>query len=93
MMLQGSIDGGDLDFTALLEEDLSPAAQSAALAQFAREQLAEADKVNADALGFTPPHTTLAILRVSLRIRSRSTSSRRVGLRMPGRAACSAAIS
>jgi hypothetical protein len=59
MMLQGSIDGGDLDLTALFEEDLSPAAQSAALAQFARKQLAEAAKVNADALGFTPPHTTL----------------------------------
>jgi hypothetical protein len=56
-MITATIEGGDLDITALLEEDLSPAALSAELAAFAREQLAEAEKINADALGFTPQHT------------------------------------
>jgi hypothetical protein len=56
-MITAAIEGGDLDIAGLLEEDLSPAAQSAQLAAFAREQLAEADKINANALGFTPQHT------------------------------------
>jgi hypothetical protein len=56
-MITATIEGGDLDIAALLEEDLSPAALSAGLAAFAREQLAEAEKINADALGFTPQHT------------------------------------
>ena len=56
-MITATIEGGDLDVVALLEEDLSPAALSAELAAFAREQLTEAEKINADALGFTPQHT------------------------------------
>src|SRR6516165_2919537 len=57
LMITATIEGGDLDVVALLEEDLSPAALSAELAAFAREQLTEAEKINADALGFTPQHT------------------------------------
>ena len=56
-MITATIEGGDLDIAALIEEDLSPAALSAELAAFAREQLTEAEKINADALGFTPQHT------------------------------------
>jgi len=56
-MITATIEGGDLYVVALLEEDLSPAALSAELAAFAREQLTEAEKINADALGFTPQHT------------------------------------
>ena len=56
-MITATIEGGDLDIAALLEEDLSPASQSAQLAAFAREQLAEAEKINAAALGCTPQHT------------------------------------
>ena len=56
-MITATIEGGDLDIAALLEEDLSPAALSVELAAFAREQLADAEKVNADALGFKPQHT------------------------------------
>jgi hypothetical protein len=56
-MIIATILGGDIDIAALLEEDLSPAALSAELAAFAREQLAEAQTINANALGFTPQHT------------------------------------
>ncbi|WP_052435646.1 hypothetical protein [Bradyrhizobium japonicum] len=55
-MLSGSIDPIDLDFQALIDEDLSPKAQSRALAGFARDQLTDAEKINAQALGFTPQH-------------------------------------
>jgi hypothetical protein len=57
LMLSGGLDSADLDLTALLTDELSPRAQRAALAAFAREQLVEAEKVNRDALGFTPGHT------------------------------------
>ena len=55
-MITATIEGGDLDIAALIEEELSPTALIAELAAFAREQLAEAEKINADALGFTPQH-------------------------------------
>lgn len=57
-MLSGGVDGLDLDFEILVREAFSPAARSAAIADFAREQLAEAQAVNQAALGFVPPHTT-----------------------------------
>jgi hypothetical protein len=56
-MITATIEGGDLDIAALIEEDLSPDAQSAQLADFAQRQLADAEKVNAAPLGFTPQHT------------------------------------
>jgi hypothetical protein len=58
-MFSGSIDPIDLDIQALIAEELSPKAQSAALAAFAREQLSDAETVNAQALGFVPAHQTL----------------------------------
>lgn len=48
----------DRDIRALVANDLAPAAQSKALADFAREQLADADVQNAQAFGFPPPHDT-----------------------------------
>lgn len=58
-MFSGSIDPIDLDIEILIREEFSPAARSAALASFAREQLAEAQAVNEKALGFVPDHTSL----------------------------------
>lgn len=58
-MLEGSIDGLDFDFEVLIAEEFSPAARSARLGAFAREQLAAAEEVNRKALGYVPPHTTL----------------------------------
>lgn len=55
-MFSGSIEPIDIDIQALIAEDLSPQAQSRALATFAREQLTEAETINAKALGFTPQH-------------------------------------
>ncbi|WP_299808726.1 hypothetical protein [Tardiphaga sp.] len=47
-----------MDIKAIIAEDLSPAARSAALATAAREALAGAEKIDADALGYTPAHST-----------------------------------
>lgn len=55
-MLSGTIDPIDLDIHALIAEDLSSAAQSRALAAFAREQIVEAESINEQALGFVPAH-------------------------------------
>lgn len=57
-MFQGTIDPIDLDISAILDEDFSPRARSAALAELAREFLADAQKQNTNALGFLPAHTT-----------------------------------
>ena len=48
----------DKDIDLIFREDLSPAARSATLAEFARETLASAEETNAAALGHVPPHTT-----------------------------------
>jgi hypothetical protein len=48
----------DRDIAAIIARDLSPEAESKALASFARERLAEADAQNAKAFGFPPPHET-----------------------------------
>lgn len=58
-MLTGSIDPLDLDFEVLVRETFSPKARSAVIAEFARDQLAQAQGINAQALGYVPPHTTL----------------------------------
>jgi hypothetical protein len=55
-MLSGAIEPLEIDFQALINEELSPKAQSKALADFARDQLAEAENINARALGFVPAH-------------------------------------
>lgn len=46
------------DLAVIVDEELSPAAQSRALAVFARETLAEAQATNRQALGRVPPHRT-----------------------------------
>lgn len=58
-MLTGSIDPLDLDFEVLVRENFSPAARSMAIAEFAREQLLEAQGINEQALGYVPAHKTL----------------------------------
>lgn len=58
MSLRTKVDPIDLDIRAILDEELSPAAQSRQLAGFAREQLAEAQEINRQALGRVPPHAT-----------------------------------
>ncbi|XUM25117.1 hypothetical protein ACRAVF_33830 (plasmid) [Bradyrhizobium oligotrophicum S58] len=56
-MLFGSIDPIDLDVQAIIAEELSPAAQSRALAAAARQELARAEEINRRALGRVPEHT------------------------------------
>lgn len=58
-MFEGSIDSIDLDIAAIVDETLSPAARSAALAQFARETLADAEQQDKTALGALPDHVTI----------------------------------
>ncbi len=48
----------DKDIDLLISQDLSPAAQSAVLAEFALETLAEAEETNAVALGHPMAHKT-----------------------------------
>ncbi len=48
----------DRDVQVMLAADLSPAARSATLAQFARQSLADAEAQNASALGAVPPFDT-----------------------------------
>nr|WP_143846006.1 hypothetical protein [Bradyrhizobium cosmicum]QDP27017.1 hypothetical protein FNV92_34905 [Bradyrhizobium cosmicum] len=66
-MFDGSVDGLDLDFEVLIAEEFSPAARSARLAEFAREQLAAAEQTNRAALGYVPPHTTIVDGAVGVR--------------------------
>jgi hypothetical protein len=51
LMISGGIDGTDQDFQTILIDDLGPKAVSAAIAQLAREAIAEAESINAAALG------------------------------------------
>lgn len=55
-MFSGSVEPINLDIYALVDEELSPKAQSRALAKFAREQLVDVENINAQALGFVPAH-------------------------------------
>jgi len=52
------IDSIERDIALMLDETVSPEARSLHLAQFAREQLAQAQQVNQQALGVVPPHET-----------------------------------
>ncbi len=56
MALRTRIDPLQADIAVILQEDLSPQAQSRALAGFARDQLVEAQQINRSALGSVPGH-------------------------------------
>ena len=58
-MLSISIDGSDDDLASLISESFGPEAVSAAIAEVAREALAEAEAINTSALGRAVPYTTL----------------------------------
>lgn len=57
-MLSFKLDPIALDIQVILDGELSPAARSAALAGFAREELQNAEAQNAAALGHRPGHET-----------------------------------
>jgi len=59
MKISARIEPIDRDLQVLFKEDLSPQARSAALAAFAKEQLAEAQAQNQRAIGRVPPHETI----------------------------------
>ncbi|SHF02493.1 hypothetical protein SAMN02745157_1464 [Kaistia soli DSM 19436] len=56
MAVRTKIEPIERDVRIIIDDLLSPEAQSAAFAGFARTHLAEAERVNAAALGFVPPH-------------------------------------
>lgn len=58
-MLTTRIEPIDRDIAVIVAQDLSPEARSAALAAFAREELAKAQEINAAALGRVPPYETV----------------------------------
>ncbi|MCB1499714.1 MAG: hypothetical protein KDK07_07965 [Bauldia sp.] len=58
MALRTRVEPLDRDIAILVDETLSPAAQSRAVATFARAQLAAAQDVNRRVLGRIPPHQT-----------------------------------
>src|SRR5215472_9912681 len=58
-MLSVSMDGTDDDLASLISESFGPEAVSAAIAEVAREALAEAEAINTAALGRAVPYTTL----------------------------------
>lgn len=58
MAITTRIDSIDRDLALMLKEELSPQARSAALASFARQELAKAQNTNRQALGYEPPHET-----------------------------------
>jgi hypothetical protein len=53
------VDPIDRDIAVILRDDLSPAAQSATLAEFARASLLEGEEQNLAVLGHVPPHDTI----------------------------------
>lgn len=58
MAVRSRIDPINRDIELFLTEDLGPAARAAALADYARDQLAEAQATNRAALGYAPGHDT-----------------------------------
>lgn|SRR3990167_3301264 len=56
MAIRTSVEPIDRDVLKIIAEDLSPAARSAALAQYAREELKEAKDRNGSVLGRIPPY-------------------------------------
>jgi hypothetical protein len=57
LIVSGSIDGGGLDITEILTDVAIVGA--AALAAFARQELAAAEKIDTEAWGYLPKHTTI----------------------------------
>lgn len=58
MPVRTRIDPIDRDIALMIGADLSPAAQSKALADFARSALTDAEAIDNAALGYTPTHDT-----------------------------------
>jgi hypothetical protein len=58
MAISSRIDSIERDIAVMLDETLSSEARSLELAAFARRELAEAQRVNQQALGMVPPHDT-----------------------------------
>lgn len=58
MAVFSRIDSIERDIAVMLDETTSPEARSLELAAFARRELAEAQRVNQQALGMVPPHDT-----------------------------------
>ncbi|MCX5570616.1 MULTISPECIES: hypothetical protein [Kaistia] len=58
MAIASRIDSIERDIAVMLDETLSPEARSLELASFARRELAEAQRINLQALGQVPPHDT-----------------------------------
>lgn len=58
MALSVRVDSIAKDIEIVLREDLGPQARSKAIAEFARGELREAQRQNAQVLGRTPPHET-----------------------------------
>lgn len=58
MALVTRVDPIDRDIQFMLAQDLSPAGQSAVLAAFAKESIAEGDETNRQILGRVPPRKT-----------------------------------
>lgn len=58
MTVTTKIDAIDKDLALMLREDLSPEAQRAMLASFAREELGKAQAINRRALGYDPTYDT-----------------------------------
>lgn len=57
-MMASRVDPIGEDISLLISQELSPAAQSQVLADFARQTLADAEATNKAALGIVPPHQT-----------------------------------
>ncbi|HEV7284302.1 MAG TPA: hypothetical protein VGN75_05555 [Kaistia sp.] len=58
MVISTRIDSIEREIAVMLDETLSPEARSLELAAFARQQLAEAQRINQQGLGVVPPHDT-----------------------------------
>lgn len=70
MPISTSITSVGKDITVLLDDTLSPKAQSRAVAEFAQEKLAEAEDQNRRALGRTPDHKTIVDGRLDASLES-----------------------
>jgi hypothetical protein len=79
-MLSVSIDGNDDDLSSIISESFGPEAISAAIAEVAREALAEAEAINTAALGRAVPYTTLVDGRESADLESVRPNGSIVGI-------------
>lgn len=58
MVVSARVEAFDKDISVIISEELSPAAASRAFAEFAKEQIGEADDINRQVLGRVPPRKT-----------------------------------